>query len=169
LVWQGLVNGDTDVDAIYRLVNGKEITFEENKFVVLEQGVISPFNSQNTLWQKPAFYLLYLPVTVTFRFTDILRSFVAQFGLWALGGRLGFMSPNAIQKRNVHNLMRDFADEIPVYNSFYSVMQSLEKCQLKGEPEDLYTMYSELNKAGIVKESELSSVREWLKLYNQFK
>lgn len=165
LVWQGLADGDSDVDAIYRLVLMQDVAFEKNKSVALSRGVLSPFNSQNTLWLKEAWAFLYLPHTVTFRYTDILRSFVAQFGIWALGGLLGFMSPTvSSMERNYHNLLKDFADEVPMYNSFNKVMETLKDRKLKGEPQDLFIMYEALAKNGIVADSELDSVKEWLRI-----
>ena len=164
-VWQGLADGDSDVDAIYRLTLNKNVKFDEKKTVVLNKGVVSPFNSQNTIWQKAAFVYLYLPHTVTFRYTDILRSFVAQFGLWSLNLRLGFMSPTVSSDvRNYHNYLKDFADEVPMYYTFYSVMRILESCQLQGQPEDLLVMYEALCKQGIVKEQDLTSIKLWLKI-----
>ncbi len=162
LVWQGLADGNPDVDALYRLTGGKEFIFKKRPPLVLSSGVISPFNSQNTLWSRPAFVYLYLPHTVTFRYTDILRSFVAQFGIWKINGQLGFTQASARQKRNEHNLLKDFSDEVPMYLTFYQVINILEQCKLTGTPDDLLVMYRALYKNGIVKRAELSTVRVWL-------
>jgi hypothetical protein len=165
LVWQGLADGDTDVDAIYRLTIKQEVIFDKNKTVVLNANVLSPFNSQNTVWLKEAWPFLYLPHTVTFRYTDILRSFIAQFGIWNRGGVLGFMSPTASSiERNFHNLLRDFDDEVPMYNSFYKVIEALQSCHLTGRLEDLSVMYEALAKNRIIEESELDSISEWLRV-----
>ena len=37
----------------------------------------SPINSQNTIWSKILFPLMYLPVTCTMRATDIWRGLIA--------------------------------------------------------------------------------------------
>lgn len=165
-VWQGLANQEADVDAVYRLVIGKEITFDEGKRFVLDRGVVSPFNSQNTLWFKGSFAFLYLPCTVSFRYTDILRSFVAQFGLWARGLHLGFLSPTCYQDRNPHNLLADFKDEIVMYLETVNVFEVLKTCssELTGSDNDLLVMYKALHKVGIVKEEELVIVVKWLEL-----
>ncbi|MDX1748084.1 MAG: hypothetical protein R3324_19295, partial [Halobacteriales archaeon] len=115
-VVQGLADVEPDVDAVFRLVFGDRVEFDDRPPVVLEEGTYSPFNSQNTLWPVETLYpYLYLPSTVTFRFTDILRGYVAQRGLWAAGKRLGFTGPSVVQDRNVHDLMADFESEIPCY------------------------------------------------------
>ena len=41
---------------------------------------------------------MYLPTFVTFRFTDILRSYVAQPIMWNAGYRLGFTNATVTQK-----------------------------------------------------------------------
>lgn len=162
LVWQGLANGSPDVDALFRLVINKTVKFEDKENICLSKGVVSPFNSQNTIWLKKAFCFLYLPHTVTFRYTDILRSFVAQYGIWARGGQLAFTSPTVIQKRNYHNFVKDFIDEYPMYVSFEKVIETLETTKLNGDDNDLLIMYKALLKAGIVKDDEIRSVGVWL-------
>lgn len=170
-VWQGLANKEADVDAIYRLVIGKEIMFDKDKRFVLDQGVISAFNSQNTFWEEDAFPFLYLPSTVSFRYTDILRSFVAQFGLWARDLHLGFISPTCYQDRNPHNLLKDFKDEVVMHLETTNVIETLKSCSstLSGSDDDLLIMYEALYKSGIVKKEELNIVAQWLKLVKKGK
>ena len=75
-IQQGVCDGNPDVDAIYRLINQKiNIKFKSNFSVSLGKS-LSPFNSQNTVWFKKVFPLLYLPVTCTMRSTDIIRSLI---------------------------------------------------------------------------------------------
>jgi len=168
LIWQGLVDDDTDVDAIYRLVINKTIKFKKGKTVALARGVLSPFNSQNTIWLKKAFPFLYLPSTVSFRFTDILRSFVAQYGIWKMNSVVAFESPTANQIRNIHDILKDLKDECIVYNSFYKIINILEKCPLEGKISDLLLMYEALLKNKIVKKEEIISVKKWVDIINQY-
>ncbi|MCF7795390.1 STELLO glycosyltransferase family protein [Patescibacteria group bacterium] len=169
LIWQGLADGSPDVDAVYRLVINKDIKFKKGVKIALAKGVLSPFNSQNTIWLKQAFCFMYLPHTVTFRYTDILRSFVAQYGIWARNGQLAFISSTVIQKRNPHDFLNDFIDEYPMYKNFKKVIEILDKCVLKGDNNDLLIMYKALYKTKIVKKKELSSVSLWLKAISKFK
>ncbi|CCD70109.1 Exostosin domain-containing protein [Caenorhabditis elegans] len=120
-VQQGLVHHDPDVDAIYRLLhadskNGLNLQF--NKFappITLSVGSYSPWNSQNTLFHKSAFHTLFLPTTVSFRTTDIWRSFISQKILHLSGLTVSFVPTNAVQFRNAHNYLKDFKDEKQVY------------------------------------------------------
>lgn len=163
-VWQGLVNGDPDVDALYRLIcaTGSH-TFTKRPDVVLEQGAYCPFNSQNTFWQSQAYAFLYLPVTVSFRFTDILRGYIAQRLIWQQGMLLGFLSANARQIRNEHNLMHDFEQEIECYLHVKPVAAILDDLHLTSDAsENLLRVYKRLADEQLVKKEELKYVQMWL-------
>ena len=169
-VWQGLINGDTDVDAIYRLTNKDiNIKFEDNIELSLNKGTYSPFNTQNTLWRKECFPLLYLPISVNFRFTDILRGYVAQRIMWEYQYLLGVHSPDVFQIRNHHNYFKDFLDEISMYIAIPKLMDILNNIKLTGKSmtEDLYLIYKGLYDENIVMIDELSSVKNWIKDYEK--
>ena len=114
-IWQGLTDGDPDVIAVFRMTNGKLCFFKHREPVVLRQHTATPFNSQNTLIRKELFPLLYLPATVSFRFTDILRGLVAQPIMWLYGYHLGFIEVTVTQKRNVHNYFNDFLAKVHIF------------------------------------------------------
>jgi STELLO glycosyltransferases len=167
-VWQCLVDGDPDVDAIYRLTNNEPITFNERPPLVLGRGVWCPFNSQNTVWRKELFPLLYLPVTVSMRFSDILRSLVAQPIMAEKGGyQLGFTKANAVQKRNPHNYLDDFKEEVPVYLNAQRVINIVTKgLNWKRSLEhNICVAYLALKEEGIVKPDEITSLAFWLKSF----
>ncbi|EFO83160.1 hypothetical protein CRE_12969 [Caenorhabditis remanei] len=130
-VQQGLVHHDPDVDAVYRLLNadsnsGLDVKF--NKFappITLSVGTYSPWNSQNTLFHKSAFHTLFLPTTVSFRTTDIWRSFISQKILHLSGLTVSFVPTNAIQFRNAHDYLKDFKDEKQVYEDSGKIIDFL--------------------------------------------
>jgi hypothetical protein len=164
-VWQGLADLDPDVDAIYRLTSNQEVTFGKGVPVVLGKGTWCPFNSQNTLFTcRQIFPLLYLPAFVTFRFTDILRGYVAQPILQAAGYRLGFTEATVYQERNAHDLMRDFADEIPFYLNAQKCMDIAVASVSTGKSvqDNLLAAYQGLRKEGIVPDEELPLLEAWL-------
>jgi len=165
-VWQFLADEDPDVDAIYRLTNNTPIYFNWREPLVLDQGTCCPFNSQNTYFRKEVFPLLYLPSTVTFRFTDILRGLVAQPVLWAAGYHLGFAGATVLQKRNPHDYLKDFESEIPCYLQADRVVQ-IAKDAVSSErsiSENLLYVYRALSVKGIVSEKELDILSCWLDL-----
>ena len=161
-IQQFLADGDPDVDAIYRLTQEGEILFSQGSYV-LGRGSYCPFNSQNTLWFREAFPLLYLPGHVSFRMTDIWRSFVAQVSLFAAGQCLAFHGPTVYQYRNAHSLMRDFEDEIPGYLRNSRMVAELTALDLGTDhAANLRVCYGALVDVGIVPEQELRLIELWL-------
>ncbi|KAK6051206.1 hypothetical protein COOONC_11289 [Cooperia oncophora] len=90
-------------------------------------GIYAPWNSQNTLFHKTAFFTLFLPTTVTFRTTDIWRSYIAQKLLHMIGETVAFYPPNAVQYRNAHDYLADFEDERDVYLKSGKLIEFLDE------------------------------------------
>lgn len=164
-VWQGLADGDPDVDAIYRLTNNAPCFFEDREPVVLARGTVCPFNSQNTLFRRELFPLLYLPCTVTFRFTDILRGLVAQPIMWLYDYHLGFTKATVLQERNPHDYLKDFESEIPCYLHTRRVMELVGGAIRSNDTlaDNLYQAYAALQAHGLVGKDELDILAAWLK------
>jgi hypothetical protein len=164
-VWQGLTDRDPDVDAIYRLTSNVPCTFAKRPPIVLAEGALCPFNSQNTAFRQEAHALLYLPITATFRFTDILRGLVAQPVLWAAGMRLGFTSATVYQERNPHDYMKDFVSEIPFYLHAKRVVEITRSVVRKtvSTADNLLRAYKALRQEDIVADAEIRSIDAWLR------
>ena len=79
---QRLADENPDVDAVYRLTKQIPFYFEKFEDLALGKNCWFPFNSQNTVWRKEAFQLMYLPSYCSFRLADIWRSFIAQRICW---------------------------------------------------------------------------------------
>ena len=165
-IQQGLADENPDVDAIYRLTLRLPQNFRSDPQIALGAGSWCPFNSQNTAWWPQAYPLLYLPAYCSFRMTDIWRSFVAQKIAWVNGWSILFHGPNVWQKRNEHNLMRDFADEIPGYLNNRSMCDALDELQLRPGAdflaENLISCYGALVNRGWVGQEELLLLSAWL-------
>ena len=139
-IQQGIVQGNPDVDAVWRLVLGEPVEFEpEARSLILGKRSWCPFNSQNTAWFREAFGLMYLPSFCSFRMTDIWRSFIAQRIAWECGWGGLFHEPTMFQQRNEHNLMKDFEDEIPGYLFNGRLCEELDVLELKAGREHLLT------------------------------
>jgi len=165
-IQQGLANGAPDVDAIWRLLSNSSITFRNADPVMLSKEQWCPFNSQSTWWSSIAFPLLYLPSNCSFRMTDVWRSFIAQRCLWALGSGVAFHGAEVFQERNVHDLMRDFKDEVPGYLQNDKIASLLTSLKLDSDPQalgaNLLTCYEHLVSGDIFPPEELPLVRAWL-------
>jgi len=164
-IQQYLADGDPDVDAIYRMLFKAPLNFNQRTPVMLEENCWCSFNSQNTLFFKEAFPLLYLPCHVSFRMTDIWRSFVAQAGLWSQGHRLAFRNATVVQERNEHNLMKDFRDEVDGYLNNDRIADCLSRVleQQRGTSMAEFSAcaWQGLHELGVVKSEELEIHRAW--------
>jgi hypothetical protein len=165
-IQQGLANGSPDVDAVWRLLMDREVTFRNADSVSLAPGCWCPFNSQSTWWFPEAYPLMYLPSFVSFRMTDIWRSFVAQRCLWALGHGVVFHGPEMFQDRNPHNLLRDFEQEIPGYlgnDRFREILEGLDlPAGTARVGHNLHRCYEALVAASLIPATEMPLVECWL-------
>jgi hypothetical protein len=165
-IQQGLADANPDVDAIYRLLLPLPQDFRSDRRVALGPGSWCPFNSQNTAWWPDAFALLYLPAYCSFRMTDIWRGFVAQRITAANNWHILFHEPTVRQERNEHNLMRDFADEIPGYLNNEAIRDALERAMvtpgIAEVPENLRRCYRSLVELGVIAGQELPLLDAWL-------
>lgn len=165
-IQQGLANGNPDVDAIYRLVMPLPQTFRIDRRLALGNGSWCPFNSQNTAWWPAAYPLLYLPAHCSFRMTDIWRSFVAQRIAWENGWSILFQGPTMRQERNEHDLMRDFADEVPGYLHNERIARILEDLPIEGGAgsiaKNLRRCYQALVGCAVIGEAELPLLDAWI-------
>jgi STELLO glycosyltransferase-like protein len=170
-VQQYLADDDPDVDAIYRMLYKAPLQFEKREPVVLQPGAWCPFNSQNTAFFEDAFSLLYLPCHVSFRMTDIWRSFVAQAALWAHGYTLSFHKATVKQVRNDHSLLRDFIDEIPGYTGNDGIVKLLNEEYAKGPESTIHAtahrMWKSLALANVIPGEELPIVDAWFNAFQE--
>lgn len=162
-VWQGLADIDPDVDAIFRLVLKKDIEFAQNPPISLAKSRYCPFNSQNTIWNKKAYPYLYLPATTSFRFTDILRGYIAQRLMWEQNLHLGFTKATVYQERNAHDFMKDFADEWECYLNVKPIVKLLDSFDLTDEPlVNLEKVYFWLAQENLIKQEEIAILQAWI-------
>lgn len=181
-VWQGVVDGEPDVDAVYRLARSSEVAFNFNdgKPVAIQPAILCPFNSQNTLW-KDCFKFMYLPATASFRYCDILRSYIANFGFWSEGKQLAYTPATAVQDRNAHDIVADLVSETPMYQTCRLVEQigqqllaevksaeanSAESASSSYQVELMLEFYKRLQAAKVISELDVKLVEMWLSLIN---
>ncbi|MFC2098261.1 STELLO glycosyltransferase family protein [Bacteroidota bacterium] len=165
-IQQGLADDNPDVDAVFRLTRDLPLKLEGGLSYVLGKGSWCPFNSQNTVWFKEAFPLLYLPSKCSFRMTDIWRSFVAQRIAWEYGWNIAFYSPTVSQERNEHNLLKDLEDEVPGYLNNSAIGKALEELDLSDKPDDIYknliNCYKKLIAMNLVGSEEIDILTHWI-------
>ena len=167
---QGLADENPDVDAVYRMTMPLPVSFEKNSPLALGEGSWCPFNSQNTVWKKVAFPLMYLPSYCSFRMTDIWRSFIAQRIAWTCGWKIIFHSSDVWQERNEHSLLKDFADEVPGYLNNARMCKMLEDLDLKSGVEhlceNLIRCYKLMIEQEWIGKDEMAMVEAWCGEFN---
>jgi len=170
---QRLANDNPDVDAIYRLIKKIPFRFKNANDIALGKNSWCPFNSQNTVWHEIAFPLLYLPAFTTFRMADIWRSFIAQRICWENNWSILHSNSTVTHKRNDHDLMKDFKDEIPGYLNNKNIVESLIKLKLKKGTKNLfynlikcYELFCDQN---LIDRKELKLLDKWILDIKSFK
>ena len=153
---QTLVNLEPDLDSIYRMTISDEIQeFPiSDKLIILKKGTWAPGNTQSTMWlNREKFSFLYLPSTVSFRFCDILKMYIAQKEC-----SLGYMGFVTEQNRNPHDYLDDFKSEVDCFLKTDLLIDILES----SENNKISEIYKEIAMAGIcsAKEVEIADIFE---------
>lgn len=167
-VHQFLADDDPDVDAIFRLIFKNEVKFNPNAAsLAISQNCYVPFNSQNTIFYKDSFPLLYLPCFVSFRMTDIWRSFVVQRYLWSINENLVFHKATVKQIRNEHSLIKDFRDEVDGYLNNNLIVDTLSAVNLdcKSPKEKIIRLWQSLLEIKIINEDEMNIIKNWISFF----
>ena len=109
---------------------------------------------------------MYLPAYCSFRMTDIWRSFVAQRIAQENDWPVLFGGATMRQERNVHNLMRDFEDEVPGYLNNKKIVDELAAVNLKAGSanitDNLRICYEKLVDISVIGRDELPLLDAWL-------
>ena len=164
---QGVCDGNPDVDAIYRIINKEiNIKFKDNYCFSLGKA-FSPINSQNTIWFKKLFPLMYLPVTCSMRTTDIWRGIIALNIILNDNLSTLFFGTTMKQFRNIHNLTDDLEQEMPLYKDVFDGFKKLQNLNLKkGSKNYIYNLlksYNALIEMSIFDKKELFFLNAWIK------
>lgn len=151
-VRQYLIDGNPDVDAIYRLVRPHDHDLKVvNDFDELSiYNFTFPFNSQGTLWPKESLALAYIPTYTEFRMCDIWRGYVAQNILYKHKRSVVFDKACLYQARNEHDIAVDFYGEISGYKNGIDVIRTLSSVKFDSYRNMMIESYSLLLKLGAI-------------------
>jgi hypothetical protein len=154
-ILQTLVNLEPDLDSIYRLTIGDdEVDLGiSNSVLHIKKPLVVPGNTQSTLWRNiRKFEFLYIPSSVSFRFCDILKMYVAQSSCKI--AYAGFLSE---QFRNPHDYFHDFQSEVECFLATDTILEML-KSEFFEKPSEFY---AKLVEKGICLPNELLMVRQF--------
>ena len=170
LIYQGVANGDPDVDAIFRLTRAKtnkkiNITFYDMENLLYFPGNYIPTNSQNTRFNYKVFPALCLPTTVAFRVCDIWRGYLIERFAWGYNGTTMFHSATVYQDRNIHDYYLDYVDEYDLYYSLDKLLEVLNtELEVKNDPElFMIKIIQCLVLKGILKKNDYFMYKAYLK------
>lgn len=128
-----LWDGDPDVDAICRMIyNPTNIEFTSEYFPMSTIDM-SPFNSQNTFVSGDILedYFMFPHIG---RMDDIWASYYVE----SCGVNVVYCKPSVAQKRNNHNIIKDFDDEILGYKYNEDLIKALLR-----DPNNIYSYLPE--------------------------
>jgi len=152
-VQQGMVDGDPDVDAIFRLTRRQKssplhLTFDRTAPpFVLPRRTFAPFNSQNTFFAATAFWGLLLPGnSASDRVVDIYRSYWVQRLLWLLGDGVTFAPPMSLQVRNPHSDLSDANEESVLYRDVGRYISVLSRWECGEDAQFMFDCISRLSR-----------------------
>ena len=168
-VFQFLVNGNPDLDAIYRLVipSTNDFTVKDSFKSIHLHNFYHPFNSQGTLWRKEYLKLAYLPTFCSFRMTDIWRGYIAQNILYKHDIAISFEKPALYQKRNPHDIFDDFMGEYKGYAETLDFLEAITNIEYGSMNEMLIHTYEKLIKLNIISDKrELVLLDAYLDNFN---
>ena len=164
-----MVNGNPDLDAIYRIVvpSSNNFNVKKNFKSIHLHNFYHPFNSQGTLWRKEYLKLAYLPTFCSFRMTDIWRGYIAQNILYKHDIAISFEKPILFQKRNLHDIFDDFMSEYNGYSEIFDVLDTIALVKYGSMKEMLMESYEKLIKLKIITDKrELILLEAYLDNFN---
>ena len=120
LIYQGLINGISDLDAIFlftRIEKKKnfEITFSKNYPLMYLPGNYVPINSKNTKYLYNIFPALPLPTTLNEKISDIFRGYIMQSYAWRNYGTVIYISSDSYKNVNNNLNILNLQDEKDLY------------------------------------------------------
>ncbi|KAL3879495.1 hypothetical protein ACJMK2_031791 [Sinanodonta woodiana] len=166
-VIQSLANKQPDVDAIYRFTRDNpfdfKATLKSHQPLMIPRGSYTPFNAQATLWAKPAFLYISLPISVDGRVSDIWRSYFAEYFFHRDNITLIFSPPYVRQDRNPHNLLKDLDAENDLYMKSKVLINLLSQLSSADRSLRLQQLYEKLFERGYVEYEDLKFIQAWVK------
>ena len=103
LIYQGLINGDPDVDSLFQKtkISNYEYNFSFIEPFLYFPGYFIPINSKNTKYLYDLFPFLVLPSTISEKISDILRGYILQYFAWRYNGCVIYLASQNYKKKNI--------------------------------------------------------------------
>lgn len=169
-VLQSLSDYRPDVDDVFGSLVSTPFYFhqtQETRPLVVPKGVLSPYNSQSTLHFQPAFWALYLPVTVDPQIRDIWRSYIAQRLFWDAGLTVGFLRRPIVIHRSDGDAFKGLGNYTTTMVASSRTQHLVEylmnwKSAHKLLSQRAEQLWSDLHQEGYVGYQDVAMVKKWL-------
>ena len=137
----------------------------ETKPLLVPPNTFSPYNARATLHFQPAFWAMYLPLTVEGEFGDIWRSYIAQRLFWEVGLRTGFTArPLVVQDRDIRITKDLIQSQVKASNKTRQLISFLGNWQGTADTfvERMDELWTALYKHKFLSSTETKAVRGWI-------
>ena len=165
-VVQSLANLEPDVDAIYRFTRDTPFSFratpKSHLPVMVPKNSFTPFNAQATLWVKDAFIYLAFPASVNYRISDIWRAYITLYFFHRKSMHLLFVPPYIDQYRNAHDYLKDFNDELDIYQKSKKMLKWLST---HTSAETLVELYRDMFERDYLHERDMHFIDAWVRTF----
>ena len=171
LLFQGLINGNPDLDSIFILSKfEKSINYDFSLFdynpILYFPGNYVPINSKNTKYLYEIFPLLVLPNTVNDKISDILRGYILQRFLWGYNGVVIYHSTSIYYNQSLSLNCYNFIKEKNLFFKLDCFLKSLniKKYRNYNEPMKIFiNLIKSLIIEGFLGEKDLYLYKAYLK------
>ena len=131
LIYQGLINGEPDIDSFFFLTRTEkkskiDIVFPKNYPLIYLPGNYIPINSKNTKYLYDIFPTLILPSSFNERLADIFRGYIMQCYSWRYNGATIYMNSDAFSVSN-KSLYDFYLAEKDLYYKLEKFLKILDK------------------------------------------
>ena len=145
LVFQGIINGEPDIDSLFILTRIKKNKPFEIKFIrqypllYLPRNYV-PINSKNTKYLYDIFPTLALPTTINQKISDIIRGFIMQNYAWRINGSIVYVSSNAYKISTSHYNQSSLDDEKDLFYKIDEILNVLNNTNFEYNDPIIYIM-----------------------------
>lgn len=165
LIYQGLINGDPDIDSIFQKTKiSIESNFSSIDPLIYFPGQFIPINSKNTKYLYDIFPFLVLFSTISEKISDILRGFILQYFAWRYNGCVIYHSSQNYRNKFNESKTSNFIEEKEIFFNLDKYLYIINiNSNLKMDQIDiLFSMITNLVNFGFLGQKDLKIYKSYI-------
>ena len=170
LIYQGLINGEPDLDSIFLLTRIEKnssinISFSYNYPLIYLPGNYIPINSKNTKYLYDVFPALPLLTTVNKKISDIWRGFIMQRYIWGYNGVVLFHFSKSYKNSSFFFNNSEFAKENNLHfklDNFLHILKNNLNNDLSNPKDFLINILENLVNYEIIEKDDLNMYKAFI-------